>query len=80
VCRVRTEVQVGAHEPGLKLAVTPGGRPEAERTTGCVAPPTTDNMTVVEVDEPRLTLRTEGLARIVKSNTWMGRVPEVDAA
>ncbi len=40
--KVTVTVHVGPHGLFVKLAVTPIGRPEAEKVTGVVAPLTTD--------------------------------------
>jgi hypothetical protein len=65
---VRVEVPLpgAAMDEGLKLAVTPAGRPDAERATAELKPP----LTVVETDElpevPCVTERLAGEAVIVK--------------
>ena len=52
---------------GLKVAVTPAGRPEAPNTTLWAAPAVTDTETVAVTDELRATDRDAGLAVTEKS-------------
>src|SRR6266481_4740548 len=55
-----------ASEAGLKLAVTPAGRPEADRETAELKPPLTVVETVVFPEVPCVTNRLAGEALMVK--------------
>lgn len=38
VVNVNVEEHVGLHDPGENAAVTPAGKPEADKVTACVVP------------------------------------------
>ena len=61
------EVPPGVTEAGLKAAVTPAGRPEADRFTVSVSPPIAVVVTVVVAGLPRAAVPDAGLAEMVKS-------------
>src|SRR5262245_58739883 len=54
-------------EGGLKVAVTPAGRPLTLKATPLEKPPMRGMVIVLAPDAPRLTVRFEGFAEIVKS-------------
>ena len=49
---VSVEVKLGVPDEGLKLAVAPDGRPEADRLTISLKPPTESSETVDVTDPP----------------------------
>lgn len=61
-------VNVGFPLCGLKLAVTPDGRPEAERLTVCDEPLTSVTVTVAVLLAPLHNGMYDGLTEIEKSN------------
>ncbi len=66
--RDSVEVPGGATGLGAKEAVTPDGRPVADRVTGLEKPPTEDSvMVTVPALPPRYIVREVGLAEMVKS-------------
>jgi hypothetical protein len=65
--RVSVDVPVPVTDDGEKPAVTPEGRPPAERATVCAEdPPVGASEIVVFADEPRATVTVAGEAPIVK--------------
>jgi hypothetical protein len=67
VDRVSVEEPPGVTEAGLKVAVTPAGRPEADRFTVSVSPPIAVVVTVVADGLPWAAVPDDGLAETVKS-------------
>ena len=61
-----------AIDAGLKVAVTPAGRPDAERLTAELNPPETEVEIVVALDPPWVTDRLVGAALKVKSGLVPG--------
>lgn len=70
VVKVRVDVAEpsagGVTGLGLKLAVTPLGRPVADSVTGELKPPEEEIVMVVETELPGMTVREDGLAVMVK--------------
>ena len=64
---VSVELKPGVPEDGLKLAVAPGGRSEADRLTVLVKPPIEVMETVALADPPCATEPEVGLTLMVKS-------------
>jgi hypothetical protein len=77
---VRVELKLGVPEDGLKLAVAPKGRPEADKLTALLKPSTEVSETVVLVDPPCTTDPDVGLTPIVKSGTGTEEVVKVLSA
>lgn len=65
--RVRVELPGVPTDAGLKLAVTPDGRPEADKDTVELKPPRADTETVVVAELPWVTDKLEGERLRVKS-------------
>ena len=61
------EARAGAPEEGLKLAVAPEGRPEADKLTVSTKPPTGVIEMIAVTDSPWRTNPEVGLTRITKS-------------
>lgn len=68
--RVSVELPGAPTEAGLKLAVTPAGKPEADRATAELKPPSAEIETVVLADAPWVTDKLEGARLTVKSAGW----------
>jgi len=49
-------------DAGVKLALTPEGRPEIDRLTVCAEPDNVEVITVVEIERPSATVPDDGLA------------------
>ena len=64
---------------GLKVAVAPVGRPEADRVTDCAAPEVTAVLIVVVAADPALTLPDVGDAATEKSFVGGGFEPAMAA-
>jgi hypothetical protein len=64
---VRVELKLGVPEDGLKLAVAPDGRPEADKLTVSLNPAIADTETVAVVDSPCTTDPEAGLMPMEKS-------------
>jgi hypothetical protein len=77
---VRTEVKVGVPEGGVKVAVAPDGRPEADKLTVLLKPSIEVSETVALVDPPCTTDPDVGLTSIVKSGTGTEEVVKVLSA
>ena len=63
------EMKLGVPDVGLKLAVAPDGRPEADRLTVLLNPSIDETETVVVLDPPCTTEPEVGLTLMVKSGT-----------
>ena len=66
---VRVEVNDGVPEDGLKVAVTPVGRPDADRVTTSLKPSIDEMETVAVVDSPCVMESEVGLTEMLKSGT-----------
>jgi hypothetical protein len=77
---VRVELKLGVPEDGLKLAVAPKGRPEADKLTALLKPSTEVSETVALVDPPCATDPEVGLTLMMKSGTGTEEVVKVLSA